>query len=396
MIHRPNPRLLIVPVLCLAAWGGAFVAPAQAASSSSPAYMVVDNNGSNRSVAAAPCSPSTSCATGIQFNWKAGACVNGDRYAPIVIVWLVNKKVAQNTWPVVVPCSTGIQLYWSTNNLLTKALWLGSSSSTYNLSVCWQAGQCNHSVCVTAGCLPQNVDGADIFFQGGDSLTSANWRKSGATVGTVKPSTPVDDVYWTAGTPPASPFAGAPRTPASGARHSTVAAPKVVLLGRDSTNGPETTTNSAPAAANDVNFQWSLAPSGSVKQCTNAAGYNWTNPLVTYAYMTRQALNARVSALTCPKSAGGTTLFFNGIDYRWQLAANGTTYLLWAAVPTFNGSPASGIAPSAIPQPPTGTDEVILGFHHDDFSNAWWTQNQTVLNPALTKPGHSRMGTWTG
>ncbi len=372
------------------------VAPtAQAATSTSPAYMVVDNNGSNRSVAAAPCSPSTSCATGIQFNWKAGTCVDGDRYAPIVIVWLVNKKVAQNTWPVVVPCSTGIQLYWSTNNLLTKALWLGSSNSTYNLSVCWQAGQCSKSDCVTSGCLPQNVDGADIFFQGGDTLSGADWRKNGASAGSVNLPKPGNDVFWYSAPPPASPYAKAP-TGTSSVRRATATAPKTVLLGRDATNAPQTTTSSAVAGADGINFKWYLSPAGSVKQCTNVGGYSWTNPLVTYEYMTRQALNARVTALTCPKTPGGAVEFFNGIDFGWRLSANGTVYLLTSAAPTFDGAPVPAIPGSALAQPPVGTDEVIFEFHHDDYEDTWWTQNQTILNPALSKPGHTRMATWSG
>ncbi len=363
------------------------------ASAASPA-LVVDRSGSARQVFSAPCASSRRCATGLRLLWKRGTCVRDDRFAPIVIVWLVRMKVATQTWPVVVPCSKGIELTMGKHNLLAKALWRGSSDPPYQLAVCFHAGQCSKSDCVTRGCLPKHVDGADIFFQGPGRLKAATWMKKGKALQRVRLVGHMNDVYWTAGPPPKSPFAAAAAHMADTAPIRALAAvPQVVLLGRHSNNAPQTVSNVATGAASAVNFKWYLAPPGPHKKCIRAGGSLWTSPPVTYEYMTGGYLNSRVSVLTCTQDSRRKTIFFNGVDYSWKLGSGGRVTLT-AAVPTYNGRVMTNLP--AIPQPPAGTDGMIFEFHHDDYESSSWVVRGLPLNTDLKRPGHTRMASWTG
>lgn len=355
-------------------------------------FAVFDNNGAPAGNSAAQCNTG-GCANGIQFNWSAGACVNGDHFSPVVVVFTINHKVAPNTWPMVAPCSNGIQLTWDNYNHLSKALWTGSSAAAYGLAICFQhAGQCGQSICVTNGCVPKNANGVDIFFEGDAALTSASWLRNGATAGAITVSGAVNDVYWYGSTPPASPFA---RNRNSARPHVTghlVAPPRVVLLGRSSSWAPQTTAAVAPSSGHDVNFKWFLSPAGRYKQCIVVNGVAWTNPPMEFAYTTDGVLNSRVSVLTCAKDATGATVFYNGIDFSWGPSTDGTENNLYSAVPTFNAEPMSGLPADLLPQPPAGTDGLIFEFHHDDYDQISWPPNPAVL----VAPGHPRVATFMG
>lgn len=167
-------------------------------------YVVLDNNGTDGQTNQSPCLTSGFCPNGIRFSWTAETCYQGARFSPIAIVWTVNLKVPANTWPITIPCSTGLQLWWDGRNELTKAAWIHSHipARAAGLAVCFQwQRQCSPGHCVVAGCIPPHVNGADIFFQGGGSLQSAEWLLNGHNLGRVAVSGAADDVFWYGHTP---------------------------------------------------------------------------------------------------------------------------------------------------------------------------------------------------
>ena len=198
---------------------------------------------------------------------------------------------------------------------------------------------CSKSICVTNGCLPQNTDGVDIFFQGGGSIQGAGWLKNGKSAGSIRTSAS-DDVYWYGHTPPASPFARRAHSAHPAVARAAIAQPKVVLLGRTASKSPQTTTSVAPAGAYGVNFKWFLAPSSAQKQCIVAGGAAWTNPPMEFEYTSHGVLNSRVSVLKCALAATGAPVFFNGINFSFR--PGGTSYNAVSAVPTFNGASVDG------------------------------------------------------
>ncbi len=355
-------------------------------------YAVFDGNGASMGSTASACGPK-GCANGITFHWDAGACVSGEHFAPIVLVFTQHRTVAPRTWPMVAPCSTGITMTWDTHNHLNLARWTGASNARYGLAVCFQhAGQCGHSICVTDGCLPANTDGVDIFFEGTASLTEADWTRNGKAAGSVQPSGPANDVYWYGGTPPSSPFAHPARAAHRHVNAQAIAPPTVTLLGRDPQKYPQLATAPAPTGTNHINFKWFLNPPGPHKHCIVAGGATWTNPPMEFAYMTDGSLNSRVSVLTCPMSATGQPVFYNGVEFAWGPSRDGTENNVYSAVPTFDAQPLPGLLVGLIPQPPAGTDGILFEFHHDDYEQTTWPPVPSVL-PA---PGHTRMAVWQG
>jgi len=384
----------------------------------SPSYVVVDNNGSSTASSQSPCSSSGACANGIRFAWTPGTCYQGDRFAPISIVWTENQKVPAGVWPLSVPCSTGLQLSWNTHNQLIKAAWVGSQipPTSGGLAVCWQfKSQCHTDHCVTAGCLPQHVNGVDIFFQGDDSLQAAEWQLKGQDTSSLPISGSPDDVYWYGMTPPASPFASS----TGGSASESVGQPTVAILGRNN-NLPVQTMNLAPASANGVDFSWYLPlyESGPGRGCFSAGGQLWKSPPLAFAYTTGGALNSRITAPTCSVDSSGAPMSYNDVNFGWAPAANGNGNTLTSAVPRYDWNSGFGCQkastnarasaaargddtpvtypPNTLPQPPAGTDGVLFSFNHDDFKSSCWTQSGTVLGRRESAPGHPRLADWQG
>ncbi|HEV3308932.1 MAG TPA: hypothetical protein VG815_00190 [Chloroflexota bacterium] len=384
--------------------------------------MVTDNNGSSSLSNQSPCS-SKSCANGIRFSWAAGTCYQGQRFAPIAIVWTVNQKLPANSWPHSVPCSTGIQLWWNGHNQLTKAAWVGSQipPTSGGLAACFKSAHtCNAGHCVTAGCLPAHVNGADIFLQGGDSLTGAQWLLNGRVLGAASLGVGSNDVYWYGYTPPASPFA----TASTGATSRTysVNPPAVTVLGRTARDLPAQMVSTAPSNVNGVDFSWYLPlyESGTSRGCHTVDGSTWTSPPLEFAYTTGGQLNSRVTVPTCPTDSNGSPLTFNNVDFSWRASTNGATDTVYSAAASWDSSSLDGcqkvtgganahpasLAPtkntpvtlpaSALPQPPSGTDGIVFTFGHDDFKSSCWTSDGNVLGSPLQVPGHPRLGQWQG
>jgi hypothetical protein len=357
-----------------------------------PSYAVFDNNGASAGSTSSACT-SAGCANGIRFEWDAGVCVNGDHFSPIVVVFTIHHKVAANTWPMVAPCSSGIQMTWDKNNHLAAATWTGNANAAYGMAVCFQhANQCGHSICVTDGCLPANTDGVDIFFEGTGSLVRADWTRNGRPAGSVTPSGVANDVYWYGSAPPKSPFAQVASRTHRLIASQAIAPPTVSLLGRNAGFYPQISSAIAPSTGHDINFKWFLSPAGPNKQCIVAGGTAWTNPPMEFAYTTAGALNSRMFVLTCPLDAAGTPVFYNGVDFSWAPSADGTRNNVVSAIPTFNSLPMTGLPANLIPQPPAGTDGILFEFHHDDYDQSSWPPDPTVLQA----PGHTRMVTWRG
>lgn len=404
--RRPSRRLALCLAIVMVAAGWATMAlPVHAQSpahTSHPdllqSYVVLDHHGVPMGNDASACSDSTGCATGIRFEWKRGSCFNSDRYPPIVIVWTVNHKVTPGTWPVIAPCSTGIRLAWGTQNHLTKATWRHAADPTGDgLAVCFQhAGQCSHAHCVTAGCLPEGVDGVDIFFQGADVLKATEWMRQGKPIGSAPMGGPADDVFWYGSTPPASAF---PRSRPSSVAHTVkhdLQSPTAALLGRDGRNYPQTTTSTAPSDANGIDIAWFLPLNqarGPKRGCYSAGGTQWTSPPVAFEYLSSGALNARVDALTCPRDTYGNLLHFNHAVFSFAPSSDGTTNVLTSASANFDGQ---SLPSSTIPQPPAGTDGLVTGFHRDNYQNTAWATQGVPFASTLPAPGHTRLVTWHG
>jgi hypothetical protein len=415
--------LLAVPLLAALAVSSAVPVTARSLPvTHRPSYVVLDNNGAAAQTNRSPCSPAA-CANGIQFSWDAATCYQGARFAPIAIVWTINQRVPANSWPLTVPCSTGLQLWWDGKNQLTKAAWVNSRlpRTAAGLAVCFQrAKQCSPGHCVTAGCLPAHVNGADIFFQGGDTLQAAEWLLNGREMGQTATPNDGNDVFWYGRTPPASPFATNPA--GATVRHNGSGTPAVAVLGRTRHNKPMQTTNSAPAGTEGVDFAWYLPlyESGPSRGCHTAGAQAWTSPPLAFAYTAGGELNSRVTIPTCPLDDTGAPMTFNNINFSWKASPGGTTSEAYSAVAGLDANShvgcqsASGSATAlpassphsnatqvnlplnSLPQPPAGTDGVLFDFAHDDYKSSCWMQGANVLGSPLSAPGHPRLGQWWG
>lgn len=350
-----------------------------------PSFLTLGASGNQPSVNESPCTSGKSCANGVRFSWPAAQCFDKDRMNPIIIVWTVNGKIPANNWPVFASCSTGIQLTWGVNNKLTDASWIGSSSPHAGMTVCFgKQDFCSKSDCVTMGCLPKSTNGADVFFQGGDTLSDAQWTLNGAVLGSAAP-VDVSEVSWSGSSPNTLSF------PRSGVvANQSTSTPHLHLLGRNGGNAPQSTTTGAPGSANGVNFKWFLSPAGRNKQCINAGTIAWTNPPVVFEYTSGGALNAPVSVLPCSMNSVGSPIFFNGVNFQWTRDASGNH--LTTAQPTYNGMPMTTVSNDSVPQPPANTDGVIFEFHHDDYQWTNWSADGTAYTNTVPAPGHTRMG----
>ena len=347
---------------------------------------------------ASPCT-SKGCANGISFSWGAETCYHGDRYLPVAVIWTVAGKVSTTEWPLNAPCSTGLQFTWDKNNHLNGAKWLGAGSEAKEgLAVCFQSKkECNAGHCVTAGCLPGKTTGVDLFFQGGDSPTAAEWLFNGKPDGAISLSGSPDDVFWYASTPPASPYAD----PASSSGSST---PSVTITGRNSSGKPQIFTLGAPGSANGIDMNWYLAKyeSGPTKGCHEINGEWFPSPPFAFAYTTNGVLSSAVTMAQCGMQ-GGNVLPFSDINFSWGEGASGP--VLTAAQPLHYYAPdplcqgsfrGTGEYPTAtMPQPPEGANGIILTFAHDDYAATCWTRDGSVLS-VLKHPGHARFDKFTG
>lgn len=351
-----------------------------------PSFLTAAAPGATPGVNQSPCTHA--CANGLQITWPAEQCVDKDRINPIIIVWTVNGRIPPNNWPVFASCSTGIQLTWGVKNKLTDASWIGSAKPHGGMTVCFGKNTfCSKSDCVTMGCLPKNTNGADIFFQGGDTLESAQWTMRGSVVGTAAPSG-VSEVSWSGASPNSLSF---PQSDASS--QSVATAPSLRLLGRTRGNAPQTTTTSAPERVNGIAFKWFLSPPGPNKECIPGQGALWTYPPVAYEYTSGGALNAAVSVLQCPTDSYGNPIFFNGLNFVWGQDRAGSENRILSALPTYNGNPETYLPARLVPQPPANTDGVVFEFHHDDYQWTTWSRDGVALTNTVKAPGHTRMGT---
>jgi hypothetical protein len=329
----------------------------------------------------------------MSFKWTRGACVSADRFSPIVVVLTVNRRVAPGTWPLIVPCSSGVDFSWDRNNHIIKASWLGASNPVDGLSICFQRpGQCRRSVCVTAGCIPKNVNGVDVFFQKGAALSGARWMINGKAFAPFALSAAAsNDVFWYGQTPPKYPFARPHAHAVIAHKKRAARHPTIFLLGRDARKAPKSTLLSAPVGASGVNLKWFLNPAGPYKRGIQSQGISWTNPPMAFEYTAQGMLRSRVFVLTCAASVIGAPPFYNGVEFVWRPSVLlGSSLVL--AVPTFNNLPVTGFPASLIPQPPPSTNGVIFGFHHDDYDTSVWMPTQARLRP----PGHTRIAILQG
>ncbi|GEM_PF-1878593 len=411
--HHHFVVLAVVPFLIgTLAMAAPFSVVSQAAGTNRVSYVSFDNNGSAAGTDQSPCDATGSCANGVSFSWSKGTCYDDDRYPPVVIVFTVNHKVPANTWPLVAPCSTGLQISWNSKNTLTGAMWLGAQDppTSDGLAVCWHRHQCNAIHCVTAGCLPQHTNGVDIFFQGGESIQSAQWLNQNGVARSVSLPSAANDVFWYGSTPPSTPFSSSDAS--KGATHATTTLPTVDLVGRASHHA-RITTKAAPSDASGVDFSWYLPldQSGPDRGCFNAGGQSWSAFPNAFEYTTNGVLNSRVTVPTCPVDATGALMPFNDVHFSWSPAANGSGDVLTAATPRYDWSskigcqngltsnrpmPTSPFPSTTLPQPPPDTNGVVVSFHRDDFKSSCWTGRGQVLAPALSAPGHSRLGQWQG
>ena len=206
-------------------------------------------------------------------------------------------------------------------------------------------------------------------------------------------------MYWYGYSPPASNLgvpAGSAPEHASGA----LSQPSATLLGRDANLNDAYTSNTAPSWANGIDFAWFLPLDqayDSFRGCYRVGRTYWTAPPVAYAYTTDGYLNSPASVLTCPRDSTGFPLHFNHLTFSWALSADGTDNVLTHVTGNFNnGDKVWPVPRNLIPQPPTGSDGLQFGFHHDNYQSSQWTQDGVLLYPFLSSPGHTRMATWQG
>jgi hypothetical protein len=165
-----------------------------------------------------------------------------------------------------------------------------------------EATECNAGECITTGCIPNNTNGVDIFFQGGESPKSATWLANGRADGALTiPGSP-NNIFWYGYPPPATPF------PSGSGVSGTRASPAVTITGRSSNGKPDIETRTAPTQANDVDFTWYLPnyESGSDRGCTTVNGQWWSSPALSNAYSTNGVLSGPVTVPHCPTSSGGS------------------------------------------------------------------------------------------
>ena len=172
---------LIIAVALLSTAGQAGAVGRRFASTSSTpvSFLVLNNNGKPVGTSISPCNSKGDCADSIRFDWPAGRCFEQRRYAPIVTVWMYKHNPLPNYWPIVTDCSDGITLYWNSKGVMTPAAWQGAVDEHQDLYR-----------------IPKHSDGANIYFQGGESLMQAEWMKAGEVISSVAIPGPADNVYW--------------------------------------------------------------------------------------------------------------------------------------------------------------------------------------------------------
>jgi hypothetical protein len=288
----------------------------------------------------------------------------------------IKNAPADSTGPVVAPCSNGLQLTWNTNNSVTDAHFLQNSSPNKSLAY-----------------LPKHDNGFDLFFQTpGDTLASAEWLRNGKAAGAVAVPAGVDRVFWNGATPPASPYASQAH---SGRVRDTSAVVAKFYWRHTSSNGNSTAT--APSTANGLDMGWYLNKyqSGPTRGCVRVGASAWTSPAMPIEFLTGGRLNSPVGVLGCPLDQQQQPIPYNDVNLVWRTNPSGPGNVLVALQPTFNDQPDYQVSTSALPQPPAGTTEAVLGFHLDNFKDAYWTHDgSTVKTVSVHK--YAKVADWHG
>jgi hypothetical protein len=377
-------------------------------------YLSMYHGKSSLGISKAHCTKGL-CADGIKLTWKAASCdsQNDDRYPPTTIVFTQNQKISPSTWPVIAPCSTGIELWWGSSDNIINAGWVGSSDKPdlSGLAICFlRSDNCSALVCVTTGCIPESTNGVDVFFQGGGKLTGATWLLGTKKDGKAKLSGSPNQVFWYGHSVPSSPFA----RPSKAVRSGVAPVSTDTLIGRNSANTkPLTLKASAPSKADGVDFTWFLPADQktSTRGCLTSGGATWATFPRAIAYTKGGELDAPIVIPACAKESDGSDLTFNTIKFGFAQSSDGSEEVLTSSSAINNTSANKGcnkakssantstarraVKNVSLEQPPAGTDGVIVGFPHDDYKAVCWTSGGSVIG-TLSQPDHVRLSAWHG
>jgi hypothetical protein len=112
-------------------------------------------------------------------------------------------------------------------------------------------------------------------------------------------------------------------------------------------------------------------------------------------FLTGGRLNSPVGVLGCPLDQQQQPIPYNDVNLVWRTNPSGPGNVLVALQPTFNDQPDYQVSTSALPQPPAGTTEAVLGFHLDNFKDAYWTHDgSTVKTVSVHK--YAKVADWHG